>query len=206
MAFDFFSGFAGSEKQDDRAKVRLIVGLGNPGKCYVKTRHNLGFMVVDLVAHEREGKWVQAKTWKAEVAKLDSIILAKPLTFMNLSGDAISRIARHYRLAPSQVLVVYDDVSLPFGKLRIRPKGSAGGHNGVSDTIRALGTDEFPRLKVGIAPQEEARKELSEFVLDEFTNEERSELEKVLRHATQAVTYVLENGVESAMSRFNATG
>ena len=182
----------------------MVVGLGNPGKRYRRTRHNVGFMVVDLAGRDLGDKWETVKSWRAEVMRAEGgMLLAKPLTFMNESGVAISRIARHFRIRPEELLVVYDDVALPFGQLRVRPGGSAGGHNGISDIIRVFGTQEFARLKVGIAPEEGVRGDLADFVLADFTSNERSGLDKVLGRATHAVVHVLEYGVESAMNAFN---
>lgn len=182
----------------------MVVGLGNPGKRYRRTRHNVGFMVVDLAGRDLGGKWETVKSWRSEVMKGDgAVLLVKPRTFMNESGAAISRIARHYRIRSEEILVVHDDVALPFGQLRLRPGGSAGGHNGIGDIIRVFGTKEFARLKVGIAPGEGVRGDMADFVLAEFTRNERSGLDKVLCRARNAVVHVLEHGVESAMNAFN---
>jgi len=181
----------------------MVVGLGNPGNHYTGTRHNVGFMLVDRIAKEQGLRWARAKIWKAEITKGDGLVLVKPLTFMNDSGTAISRIAHHHRLQPHQILVVYDDVALPLGQIRLRAKGSAGGHNGIKDTIRALNTDSFPRVKIGISPGDLNPARLSDFVLGKFTKEERSELETVLPHVRNAVTHSLEHGFEAAMNQFN---
>ncbi len=181
----------------------MVVGLGNPGKRYLRTRHNIGFMVVDRRAAQCGGKWQLVKSWRAEVASQDGIVLVKPQTFMNESGISVARAARHHRIRPDQLLVILDDVALRFGQLRMKAAGSAGGHNGLRDILAAMGTSEVPRLRVGIAPAEPVAGDLSDFVLGEFSGGERSELDKVLGRATQAVAHVLENGVESAMNSFN---
>lgn len=210
MAFNVFSKlFGGGPSRNgggpdqDPSAVRLIVGLGNPGAQYAQTRHNVGFMVLNRIARDRSIKFSRAKIWHAEVAKDQGAVFIKPVTFMNESGRAVERVRKYHKLNPEQVLVIYDDVALPLGKIRLRAKGSAGGHNGIKDIIRLLGTDSFPRIKIGIAPPVETRHDLSDFVLGKFSGEERSELEKVIPSAIDAVTHVLDHGIEDAMNHFN---
>jgi len=183
--------------------IRLVAGLGNPGSEYEKTRHNIGFELVDLIAAGRKLKWAKEHKFRAKIA-LDgsSLILAKPLTFMNLSGNAVSRLIRHYKLLPSQILIVYDDIALPIGTLRFRANGSAGGHNGIKSLIEYLGTEDFPRLRIGIgAPP--GNEPLTDHVLGRFGQEEWSEMEKVLAIAVDGVNCALSAGLDSAMNQYN---
>ena len=129
---------------------RLIVGLGNPGREYERTRHNVGFMVLDKLASRSGAAWRTEKDWKAEVAAAEGVVYCKPSSYMNLSGAPVNAVARFYKTGPAQTLVVYDDMALPLGKLRFRSGGSAGGHNGMASVIERLGTPEVPRLRIGI--------------------------------------------------------
>ncbi len=162
--------------------MKAVVGLGNPGPEYALTRHNLGFMVVDLLAQRWGARWRPGRGdyWEAE----GEALLVKPTTFMNLSGIAVRQLAERYGLEPEEILVIVDDVNLPFGRLRLRTKGSSGGHRGLESIIFHLGTENFPRLRVGIGPKPEGLS-LADFVLSEFTEEERKNLPKVLEAAAQ---------------------
>lgn len=183
--------------------IRLVVGLGNPGPEYEATRHNIGFDLVDRLVRERALKWEKEHKFRAKVATgRDGIVFAKPLTYMNLSGNAVSRLMRPNRLAPDRVLVVYDDTALAPGALRFRAGGSAGGHNGIKSIIESLGTDAFPRLRLGIGPAQ-AGEELADYVLSPFRPEERTEMEKVLEIAAEGVNCALSAGLDAAMNRFN---
>lgn len=183
--------------------IKLVVGLGNPGPEYEKTRHNIGFELVDLVAADRKLKWAKEHKFRAKIA-LDgsSLILAKPLTFMNLSGNSVSRLMRDYKLLTSQILIVYDDIALPIGTLRFRANGSAGGHNGIKSLIEYLGTEDFPRLRIGIGATP-GNEPLTDHVLGRFGQEEWSEMEKVLAIAVDGVNCALSAGLDSAMNQFN---
>lgn len=183
--------------------LRLVVGLGNPGPEYEGTRHNVGFDLVDRLAKERGLKWEKEHKFRAKVCRDDEgVIFAKPLTFMNLSGNSVARIALKQGLEPSQILVVYDDTALPVGGLRFRANGSAGGHNGIKSLLATLGTEEFPRLRIGVgaAPAGEV---LSDHVLSPFPPEERVEIEKVLEIAAEGVNCALSAGLDAAMNRYN---
>ena len=182
---------------------RLIVGLGNPGRKYIETRHNIGFMVIDQMATDSAFKFVDEKRWKSQLAKDSDRFLLKPQTYMNDSGLAVGEVASFYKIDADQILIVYDDLDLNFGQLRIRSQGSAGGHNGVRSIISHLGTQDFPRLRVGIGRQEG---ESSNHVLGKFSTEERSILEKSIKEAVLAVTLISEQGISAAMTRFNASG
>jgi PTH1 family peptidyl-tRNA hydrolase len=186
--------------------LRLVVGLGNPGPEYEGTRHNVGFDLVDRLARETGAKWSKEHKFRAKVALLPGgVVLAKPLTYMNLSGNAVARLLRHHRLGPSRLLVVYDDTALPVGSLRFRAGGSAGGHNGIKSIIASLGGEAFPRLRLGIGPAPPGE-ELVDFVLGRFSPEERVEVEKILEIAAEGVSYALSAGLEAAMNRHNRRG
>lgn len=183
----------------------LIVGLGNPGPQYERTRHNLGFMVVDLLAREAQTQ-VKREECRSLIGR--AIIgeqvaeLAKPQTFMNLSGEAVSCLLRKPERAPERLLVVSDDLALPFGKVRIRPKGSHGGHNGLRSIIDRTGSDEFIRLRIGIMPEHQVAN-TRDYVLQNFAKSETAELEDLLKTCADAVRSIITDGVEKAMGRFN---
>ncbi|MFL2478557.1 MAG: aminoacyl-tRNA hydrolase [Verrucomicrobiales bacterium] len=181
---------------------RLIVGLGNPGRKYVETRHNVGFMVIDEMATEGALQFADEKRWKSQIAKDSDRFLLKPQTYMNDSGLAVGKVSSFYKIEADQILIIYDDLDLKFGQLRIRGQGSAGGHNGVRSIISHLGTQNFPRLRVGIGRNEG---ESSNHVLGKFSTEERSILEKSIKEAVLAVTLISDQGISAAMTRFNAS-
>ncbi len=192
------------------SNIKLIVGLGNPGQKYEQTRHNIGFLVMDRLARILGAEMVSHLKWRAHVAKLPGshAVIMKPQTFMNESGQSVGAALRFYKWSPEQVLVVYDDVSLPFGALRFRKSGSAGGHNGMKSIISHLGNDQFPRLKLGIGNrwQEEKKKagaSLTGHVLGKFSTEEQNQLENTLATAAEAVQFALSDGIESAANSFN---
>ncbi len=190
--------------------IKLVIGLGNPGQKYEQTRHNIGFLVMDRLAHTYGAQMANHLKWRAHLAKVPSsnAMLMKPQTFMNESGQSVGAALRFYKWQPEQVLVVYDDVSLPFGALRFRMAGSAGGHNGIRSIIAHLGSDQFPRLKLGIgnAGQDEKTKagaSLTGHVLGKFSADEQNQLENTLATAAEAVQFALSEGVESAANAFN---
>ena len=188
---------------DGPVRIRLVIGLGNPGPEYEGTRHNIGFVLVDRLARERGLKWVKEHKFRSKIAtSRDGIIFAKPLTFMNLSGNAAARLMRQHRFTPEQILVVYDDTALPPGGLRFRAGGSAGGHNGIKSLIEYLGTEAFPRLRLGIGPAP-TDGGLVDHVLGRFGDSERAGMEKVLEIAAEGVNCALSSGLEAAMNRFN---
>ncbi|PTX93428.1 aminoacyl-tRNA hydrolase [Spartobacteria bacterium LR76] len=182
------------------AVFRLIAGLGNPGRQYAGTRHNAGFAVVDELARRCAAEFRFEPKWDAETATCGGRIFMKPQTFMNLSGEAVGNYARYYRLAPEEVLVVIDDVALPFGDLRLRKSGSPGGHNGLESVLMHLGTEAVPRLRVGIGSASGA---LHSHVLGQFTPEEKTRLEDLYSRAADAVEYANAHGVEAAMNIYN---
>ncbi len=182
----------------------LLVGLGNPGVKYGRTRHNAGFMVLDELA----GRWGASfrSKRKADIARArlngEELVLAKPLTFMNLSGEAVKKLRRHYRLDPEHILVVHDDIDLSAGTVRLRAGGSAGGHLGVVSIIQHLGTDRFPRLKVGVGRPPDG-KEAADYVLGKVEVGEMEKLEKAVQRAADAAEAFVREGLDAAMNRFN---
>ncbi len=186
----------------------LIVGLGNMGDRYEGTRHNVGFDVVDLLAEELDIP-IQRLKFKAltNTAQLggQGVLLMKPVTYMNLSGEAVEQAAGFYQVPPERVLVISDEVALPPGRLRVRPSGSAGGHNGLKNIIAHLHSDQFPRIRVGVGQKPHPDYDMADWVLGKPQGEERKQLDAAEGRAAQAVTVLLEEGVDRAMSRFNGT-
>jgi PTH1 family peptidyl-tRNA hydrolase len=183
----------------------MVVGLGNPGRRYQKTRHNIGFAVADEVARRRQAAFEsgRANTLIARCGRgPESVLLVKPLTMMNLSGEAVAGAAGFYKIDPSAVLVAADDVNLPLGRLRLRARGTAGGHNGLKSIIEHLGTTEFPRLRVGVG-RGDPRRDLADHVLARFDDDEREEVEQAIARAADAVETFLAAGIEAAMNRHN---
>lgn len=181
--------------------IRLVVGLGNPGAEYNRTRHNVGFNVVDFLASEWGLSWQHSKSWQALWAKGEKAILVKPTSYMNRSGESLSAVAGFYKIEPTEILVVLDDMALELGRLRLRPEGGTGGHNGLESIIVHLGTEAIPRLRLGIgaAPNEGA----VDYVLGRFFEEETPVVEKAIARAADAVKCAIDNGVLSAMNLFN---
>ncbi len=183
--------------------MRLVLGLGNPGERYAATRHNLGFRVVEELARRR-GLELQDGACASRVAETPGLILAAPQTYMNRSGYAARCFAEHRGIPPADMLVVYDDVALPLGKLRLRPSGSPGGHRGLESILENLGSSEVPRLRLGIAPAEEMSAEgLKEYVLGPFPPADREAAEAMVERAADAAECWLAEGPAVAMNRFN---
>ncbi len=184
----------------------LAVFLGNPGPRYDFTRHNAGFLVCDALAGKK-GFSVNRLRFSALTALVElggkKVLVMKPQTFMNLSGDAVQKAARFYRIPPERVLVVSDEVSLPVGKLRIRVKGSAGGHNGLKSIIAALGSDTFPRIRVGVGAPPHPDYDMAEWVLSVFRDQDAADIRGAAERAAQAVECYISDGPERAMNRFN---
>jgi PTH1 family peptidyl-tRNA hydrolase len=187
--------------EQEASQVRLVVGLGNPGAEYNRTRHNVGFNVVDLLASEWGLTWQHSKSWHALWARGEKAILVKPTSYMNRSGEPLSAVANFYKIAPAEVLVVLDDLALELGRLRLRTEGGTGGHNGLESIIMHLGTEAIPRLRIGIgvAPSEGA----VNYVLGRFFEEEIPVVEKTIERAADAVKCAIDKGVLSAMNLFN---
>ncbi len=188
--------------------MKLVVGLGNPGPKYAHTRHNVGFRVVDLLA-KRHGVSFSPNRWQAMTARcqVDEVpcLLVKPMTYMNLSGEAVGPLARFYKVPPEAILLVYDDMDLPLGTLRMRPKGSPGGHKGVASVIQHLGTTEIPRLRIGIG-RPPGGMDPAAYVLAPFSEEEEAIIAGVVENAADAVECWLTKGLEAAMNWVNARG
>ena len=187
--------------------MKLIVGLGNPGREYRETRHNVGFLVIDELARRHQltlslGPSQVPETFVAKKFGPEPLLVAKPLTFMNRSGDSVAALTRYFDIAPADVLVVVDEVALPFGKLRARARGSAGGHNGLKSIIERLGTQEFPRLRLGIG-RGDSRRDLADHVLSKFEPGERAELETFIARAADAAELFAVDGIQTVMNRYN---
>jgi PTH1 family peptidyl-tRNA hydrolase len=182
--------------------VKLIIGLGNPGRQYAHTRHNAGFDVLDIFAKKKHMR-ILGRQCHCLVGSFEhfgeQIILAKPQTFMNNSGLAVGELIRKYHLEPSDVLVIYDDLDLPFGKIRIKPQGSSGGHKGMTSIIRHIHSSEFPRIRIGIG----RGGTVINHVLSRFNRKDRQEMDIILQEAADALNAILEEGIEAAMNTYN---
>ncbi|MGQ9580268.1 MAG: aminoacyl-tRNA hydrolase [Armatimonadota bacterium] len=183
----------------------MIVGLGNPGRRYAHTRHNVGFDVLDLFAR-RHGVNIRTRKHFALTSRVtcngENVLLVKPQTFMNESGRAVGALAAEHKLSPTDIIVVCDDIDLPLGSLRIRAKGSSGGHRGVQSIISNLGSSDFPRIRIGIGRSNNP----VDHVLSKFTSEEKAIIEPVLGHAADALDMILAQGLEAAMNTYNRRG
>jgi PTH1 family peptidyl-tRNA hydrolase len=187
--------------------LSLIVGLGNPGRQYVKTRHNAGFMVVEKLAQEWRAGWTAEKKFRARVARTErgeqKLLLCQPETFMNSSGEAVGPLCEFYQVPPEKLLVLVDDADLPFGQIRLRQRGSSGGHHGLESILQHLGTQDFPRLRIGIGREDPGLREITDYVLAQFGTADAELLEKVLQRACDQVECWLKDGILKAMSLFN---
>ena len=184
----------------------LLVCLGNPGDQYENTRHNVGFQVADEIAARKDVP-VQRLKFRALTNTVElggaKVLLMKPVTYMNLSGEAVRPAADFYKIPPERVLVISDDVSLPVGRLRIRKNGSAGGHNGLKNIILQLGGDGFPRVKVGVGGKPHPDYDMADWVLSKFTGEDAKAMDQAVKRCADAVECLLREGADRAMSRFN---
>ena len=192
------------KKEDDRV-MYIIAGLGNPTREYAKTRHNVGFEVIDVLA-DMLGTTVEEKKFKGcygrGIIGGEKVLLLKPQTFMNLSGESIRAASDFYKVDPEHIIIIYDDISLDVGQLRIRKKGSAGGHNGIKNIIAHLGTQEFPRIKVGVGDKPK-KMDLADYVLSRFSKEDRAAMEDAFKEAAKAVEVMITEGMDTAMNQFN---
>ena len=187
--------------------MKLIVGLGNPGREYRDTRHNVGFMVVDEIARRHGIDWASGPSQLAEtlIGKrfgAEPMMLAKPLTYMNNSGDAVAGLVRYFDVNHDDLIVVVDEAALPFGRLRARPRGSAGGHNGLKSIIERLGTTEFSRLRLGVG-RGDGRRDLADHVLARFERGEQADLETLITRAADAAEMFAAEGISKVMNAFN---
>jgi PTH1 family peptidyl-tRNA hydrolase len=181
--------------------IRLVAGLGNPDPEYAATRHNIGFMVVDQLSAQFGSAWEKSAKWDALSAKCGAVLLVKPLSFMNRSGYPVLAVAQFYKIEPQQILIVLDDFTLPLGRLRLRAHGGSGGHNGLDSVIAQFGTEEIPRMRIGIglAPREGS----VDYVLSRFFDEEKPVVRSTIDRAVEALKCAIDKGLVSAMNTFN---
>ena len=192
---------------ENHPQIRLVVGLGNPGSEYAATRHNIGFMVVDQLAAQFGSTWEKSVPQAREdalSAKCGAVLLIKPMSFMNRSGYPLFAVAQFYKIEPQQILIVLDDLALPLGHLRLRARGGSGGHNGLESIIVQFGTEEIPRLRVGIG--QAPREGYVDYVLSRFFDEEKPLVRSTIGRAVDALKCAIDNGLVSAMNTFNKTG
>ncbi len=184
----------------------IVAGLGNPGSGYDMTRHNIGFHTIDYIAGQKRVK-VKKLKFRALFGECDisghKVLLAKPQTYMNLSGESIRDMAAFYKVPVNNIIIINDDVSLEPGRVRIRAKGSAGGHNGLKSVIYQLNSDEFVRIRIGVGAPQNEEYDLADYVLGRFTKEEIPVLEEAIIRAAKAVDEIIQNGAESAMNKYN---
>ncbi len=185
--------------------MRLIIGLGNPGTQYEHTRHNVGFRVVDMLAANYGWKWERRKRVMIASGNIGSekVILVKPLTYMNNSGEVVGDLVHWHKVQPEDILVIYDELDLPVGKMRLRAKGSAGGHNGLDNIVHHLHTNQFPRLRIGIGRPVNHRMEIVDYVLGLPSADERIALEIGEKRAAEAIPLIIQQGLEAAMNSIN---
>ncbi len=184
----------------------LIVGLGNPGKEYANTRHNCGFRGIDILAEKLGCKVDKSKfqgVYGQVTYKGNKLFLLKPLTYMNLSGRSVIQLSAYYHIPPSRIIVLFDDISLSPGRLRVRGDGSAGGHNGIKSIIQELGSQDFPRVKIGVGGKPNPEQDLADWVLSGFSASEKKALEFALSNAGDAALCIMEHGISEAANRYN---
>ena len=186
----------------------LIVGLGNPGKDYERTRHNAGFRAIDLLAKDLGCKIDKGK-FQGLYGQCNysgkKLFLLKPLTYMNLSGKSVLQLSAYFHIPPQRIIVLFDDISLPPGRLRIRGDGSAGGHNGIKSIIQELGSQEFPRVKIGVGAKQHPEQDLADWVLSSFSAQEEKALDVSLKNAADAALCIIDRGVPEAANRYNGS-
>ena len=185
--------------------MKIIVGLGNPGKEYEKTRHNLGFMAIDKVSEKLDipiNKDRLDGIMGLGKHNGEKVLLVKPQTFMNLSGDCVVKVLKYYKATEEDLIVIYDDIDIAVGSIRVKPSGSPGTHNGMKDITKKLGTQGFARVRIGSGKPEEGR-DLADYVLSTFRREETKDIKKAVDDASEAVIEILENGVSKAMNLYN---
>jgi len=187
----------------EESLIRLVAGLGNPGPEYAATRHNIGFMVADRLAAQFGSTWEKSTKWDAIMTKCSDVFVAKPMSYMNRSGYPLLKIAQFYKIRPLEILVVLDDTALPLGRLRLRASGGSGGHNGLESVIMQFGTEEIPRLRIGIGEAPPAGS--VDYVLNRFFEEEKPIVRSAIDRAVEAVKCAIDNDLISAMNIFNKT-
>jgi len=185
--------------------IKLVVGLGNPGRKYSNTRHNLGFMVLDRIVEKFESRFKKKGDFRQSSVSIGgrNILLIKPLTFMNLSGEAVREASEYHGINPDEILVVCDDINLPLGRIRIRQQGSDGGHKGLKSIIGELRSPDFPRLRMGVGMPEEPECPVEAFVLEKFRKDEKEIVEEMISEAASAVETLILDGVEIAQQKYN---
>ena len=188
---------------ENHPQIRLVAGLGNPGPEYAATRHNIGFMVVDQLVAQSGSSWEKSARWDALSTKCGAAVVVKPMSFMNRSGYPLFAVAQFYKIEPEEILIVLDDLALPLGRLRLRARGGSGGHNGLESIIIQFGTEEIPRLRVGIG--QAPREGYVDYVLSRFFDDEKPLVRSTIGRAVEAVKCAIDNGLVSAMNSFNKT-
>ncbi len=187
--------------------IYLIVGLGNPGREYARTRHNAGFLLAERLARRWQATWEDASKFRARVAlmkrKGQRLVMCQPQTYMNASGEAVGLVAGFYKVPASRVMVLVDDADLPLGEIRMRSKGSSGGHHGLDSVSEHLISGDYPRLRIGIGRRERNVRQITDYVLGRFSQDEEALLEIILERASDQVECWLDEGIEKAMNRFN---
>jgi PTH1 family peptidyl-tRNA hydrolase len=204
--FDLFKQISSTDSAKSLPVEYIVVGLGNPGKDYENTRHNAGFLAIDSIA-EKRGVKIDRARFKALTAVADiggkGVLLVKPQTFMNLSGDAVGEAARFYKIAPSNIIVISDDLNLDVGRLRVRKSGSAGGQKGLNDIIVKLGTEEIPRIRIGVGKKPHPDYDIKDWVLSNFTKEENETLVKLFDRVNTGIEKIVGGDVDAAMQICN---
>jgi len=188
--------------------LEIVVGLGNPGSKYEFTRHNIGFRIVDSLARDMGTEFKKVKSYYSLISRgtinNHKVMLVKPQTFMNLSGRAVSRVVSYYKISLQDLLIVYDDLNLESGQVRIRKKGSAGGHKGIESIMQYLNSEDIPRLRIGISnPSVNFNFDCVSYVLSNFNNDEKDKIEEVIQLSTEAIKTIIEDGFEKAMRKYN---
>lgn len=186
--------------------MKIIVGLGNPGKEYENTRHNLGYMVLDKLAESLNIKVNKERLYGLIGDKKiegEKVLLVKPLTYMNLSGNCVERVLKYYKATPNDLVIIYDDIDIAVGKIRVKPNGNPGTHNGMKDITQKLGTKEFARVRIGSGKPRE-NQDLAEYVLSNISKEEKELIDKSIENGAKAVLEIINNDIESAMNHYNS--
>jgi PTH1 family peptidyl-tRNA hydrolase len=205
--FELFKKISSENTASREPISHIIVGLGNPGAQYLHTRHNAGFLAIDYICNKYNAR-VNKSAHKGLVGEATiagkRVLLVKPQTFMNLSGECVRAVLDFYKLSPDNLIIIYDDISLDVGRLRVRRDGSAGGHNGIKSILEHLGTQTFPRIKVGVGQKPHPNYDLASWVLSEFKKDEQKALEPALENACKAIELLLDNQIDKAMNLYNS--